>query len=321
MTSGTALPEDIHRLAVLLKSPRPALRFPPQFVGKISEPCQAFWRSLLSIDLSSVQSLEVNEQKLPNGEHCSTLAQTFIRRHRDYLEACRQWQGDHHSDLAGIRESNASACQSAFLFYRSELTHWMTKETAVLEIKDARVLMDKLLAVYSSDYELAAEIGEQLLRINSALPTVAKATLYARFMDAQLVSGDENHPKWVQLDDALTRAQKMGVPPEDLFEVRSLGSRARWGNWKKVIEESQAFNQAHENRGEGFYFLAWAAFENGDRKEAEAYLQKAILREPDHIGYRVSADGLAKGRKQVFHANLTFPLDPVLLPVKNLHQQ
>lgn len=278
------IPKKLNRL---YQEPRQVVAAPT-----LSEPCQQFLQSIAALDLSQ-------EFKPPSTISCTALPAPLDAFHSVYLQRCQK---------------KDDQCLTALYQYRAQITHYTTKEVPLNAIRDPKVLIDKLLATFEKDSELAAAIADRWSELDPDNYPAQKAGLISTLL--QTVDKDPNDPKWSDVVGRLERMKRL--EPKDSLSHAELDcfiTALRDRNPDKDFQKASDVNTNYPTKGAGPYLMARAENLRGNRQASIDNLRECLRREPanPHCTNTVSILTRADPRAEVknaFTMYQSFPLSP-----------
>ncbi|MBI1859939.1 MAG: hypothetical protein HYR96_03355 [Deltaproteobacteria bacterium] len=245
------LPQKITRLYA---EPRPATA-PPS----ISQDCQALWKALLALNLAQ-------DFDPPKGSKCTGLPTPLDAFSALYNQRCAK---------------RDDACLAAIHQYRARITHFSTKDVPLNSIRDPRILMDKLLATWEREPELAGAVADRWAELEPDNYPAQKAALISQLMAIAGHPPDPNDPRWTEINNRLDRLKRL--EPKDGIsqgEISCLASAFRDNDPLKVMERAAELDSLYPRSGSGPYFMGWAENRRGNREGSIKYVQECLRREP-----------------------------------------
>ncbi len=272
--------------------------------------CRQLWRTIRNADLDRLFPAAAGPPTLPDAGRCSP-PDKLAPYHDQYSQLCRT---EPASRSMLERETQLADCRFALILYRAQLTEMDTSGAALDKIRDPRVLADKLVALFDTSPSAAADVADRMLKLDPGQTTAARASVVARFIDADENAASDADPKWLLAAGALERAAKArAAPPEELAEMGVLLTTIRYADPALVTEKAEEIDKAFPASGIGPYYRAWAENQSGRKEDAIRFLREAIKREPGDARYRETLDRLSDTEEREkagdpFQSHLTFSL-------------
>lgn len=295
------------------RAPEKPLFSAPRAPVKVEDPaiepaCKTLWADLGGLDLKEALGYPPRRVEIPAGDKCAGLPKKLDEKHKAFLAACGPFLNDPEKVSSAEWKAKAPQCQMAAFFYRAAVTDYLTKDEKLSDIKDPKVLADKLMNQFADNPKRAAEVAERLLEVEPGFYPAAKAVAMSRFMDAQeRAGGDTKNPVWDQVKKDLDRASQMN--PEDRkqqTELALLTELRRNNDPVKLGAQAERVARDLPNDAGGPYYAAWAAHLRGDKSSSINWLEEAMKRSPSDERLRESYEKVKRGEVDAFHADLSF---------------
>ncbi len=297
------------RERALYAGPRPVVE--PALVKKqeLKPECVAFWDKLRGLDLEKSFNGPVDaENPFPVTGGCQSVPKALETAHQHFQQFCGVM-----AQLKALPREQADVglaqCQTMSLLYRAQIADWLSRDIPLKEIKDNRILADKLLAKFADNPAGAAEVAEQMLARDPELGFAAKAAAIGRFMDAQTTAtGNSKDPKWEKANESQARLDsiKDGDKPQ-ADEIRLLIAQRRDADPRGFRDEAVSLAEKDPSSWVGPYYAAWGEHALKNKQKAGEWLDQCLT----DARCREAKENLAKGGEAPFQSHLTFGLNPL----------
>lgn len=215
--------------------------------NEISAACRAFWNTLMALDLKSLD-------KLPSPQSCEP-PPDLANHQANYLQFC-------------LTKKDTKQCQSALFFYRAYLTEFLTKDSRVDQISDAKVLVDKLFARFLVNPIAAAEVADRMLELYPDYYPAAQAAVLSRLLD--LLKGEAkpnpDSPEFNRVLDGIERLGQMNPSDPQNGELELLMKTMDPNNTSQAVRDRLDYLE-RTSPSMAAYYLAWAEYrdQNADK--------------------------------------------------------
>lgn len=280
--SSTSLSTDVLRMRELLLRPRAALSVTHQYRDDVSNDCFGFFEKMRGLDLTEITSAD-SLSSLPSQENCRKLSKRFEHWARRFAEVCEP--SKKHS---GDPQRRLKECTEAALFYRAEMTDWMTYRIDLPTLRDPQILLDKTIARFATDPPQAARFAERLLELEPRSYFAARMAFLGNFVASQWEKDTSEKEHDARLASSLQRAKDLG-PAGNLesseMEMLAASRRGKAG-LQTIAEISDRAATQYPRSGIGPYFQAWMNAKQGNAPAAIELLKLAAQREPAEPRYQ-----------------------------------
>ena len=256
-----------------------------------TEACVFFWNQLRALDMTTRESV------FPSAAVCDKIPPDLAKWHADYLKHCAQ---------------RSQVCDEALYGYRASITELLTKDTALSEIKDPKVMTDKMLArlLKGNNPSGVADAAERLMQVDPSFVEAARASVMSRLHDAQGAAGKPDDPRWKKFDESLDRASRANGDPGAYLESKLYGENIRYSDPEHLKQTAFEIGRQYPERGVGPYHEAWAEHASGNPARTLELLQEALRREPSNSRFRETYEAQKKGEAEPFRVSLSFQIAP-----------
>ena len=281
--------ENRKRVKELYQSPRESLAGNAK---ELSPDCQEFWSGLRGLDLRTLSKDTKSIRNKTSSEKCSAIPLPLKAVHDYFNSACKEG-------------ADPSVCWTAIYHYRAAISDYLTKEVPLSEIKDPRILLDKMLANREINPELSLKAAERLAEVEPNLYEARKAQVLGRLFLATK-KPEQSESAWNSLEDSIQKARELSKLDPELLEAELYAEIARSSSWEHAIEKSQEVAEEFPQEWRGPYFAAWGLFKEGRGQEALDYLLEAQKRDPQNQRVKLAIEGIKKGDANPFQVNISY---------------
>jgi hypothetical protein len=279
-TLGSTVPSESSRAVTKKLFTTPRERLSPTEAVPLE--CERYFNEIRALDLSDLLTSPENPRIQNLGESCPSVPKMLALSEARFRQECQNLP----------TEIGAPACYAALLSFRAALTDWLTRNTPLTEIRDSRVLTDKLLHRFVTDPGEATEIADRLLEVEPRSIPAAKASLLGHFLRAK-TAAPNNSGVWDEVDKRLEKVKSIS-PPDDkeLVQLETVIDSIRNKDLARTLELAEDLDRVHPNWGIGPYQKAWVKHKEGHRQQAIQLVEEAYRREPHEARFKRTLDRL-----------------------------
>jgi len=268
----------------VIESPRDPI-VPPQ--ANLTPECKTFFGNLRALDLKGEKTLSAITE-----HQCQKVPEALTSLHSFFESQCK-----------GKTESKN--CLLAIYHYRAALTDFFTRDLPLSEIRDPRVLFDKMVANRSVAPEISLKAAERLVELKPDLYEAYKVQILQNlFIASQNPQG--NSVDWNKLETVLEKASVLNSQDPELLEAEMMVHLFRSSDPKNLQDRAKQITEDYPQDWRGPYYLAWGLFNEGRGQEAVEYLMEAKRRDQANPKIDKALEGVKNGKAKPFEAGLSF---------------
>lgn len=272
----------------------------------ISAECRQFWKDLLALDLGDPhRSNPATRQCTPPDE--------LNKLQENYQQNCLT--------KPITTDPQRQQCFLSLFYLRAYVNDYLTRDTPLDQIADAKVLVDKLFARFLKAPNSAVEIADRLLQVEPNFYPAAQASALAALLDYYQVpesARSADNPKFQALRAKLEDLQRRNPDDPQNFEFDIMVSTLDNENLSEVRNKAESMRHAFPQSAKPAYYLAWTEYKSGNAAKGWEWLQMARKLAPEDATIRETEARIRKNpdfyksadRKQssVFQSILSFNL-------------
>ena len=227
-----------------------------------------------------MQGWKPGELTTPVPNDCNKVPFSLLGFHQVYDRDCKDYFKSHGEKMVSL------PCYSALISYRIHFRYYLGKKIPVSEIRDTRLLKERIFVESIQDPTKAILSAQRLMELTQGSEDASKLLLSSSIAQAyarQIPAGD---PRWRELADvASALKERVAQESDEMLEATALSSVYGARTLDQAKTEALQFAQKWERPGIGFYYLSRRESDRGQNDRAAYYMRQALEREPGQIKY------------------------------------